>query len=451
MNAALARALYRAGQYARGERVFEVLSELEASQRWTLDRLREVQWMRQQRLIRHAWDTVPHYREAFRHAGWTDGVLRDREQWSALPLLSKGDVHHGAERLMSSRPEAGTLATTSGSSGTPVAVMRGHRSWSHAHANVFRGWHWHGLDVGDPYAYFWGLALDASSRRQAALRDWFFNRRRLSAFEADPRRMHAFFERLCSAPARFGFGYPSAVMQFAEYVRTAGLDGSRLGWRAVITTAEMLKPHQRDVLADTFGARVVDSYGCAEVGVAGFECESGGMHVPVESVVVDLEPVGDGLSEVLLTDLHNFTQPVIRYRIGDLVASPSSEACPCGRALPLLGALHGRAGDVIQLPDGRRVNPLLPYYLFRPHAKAGHVRAYQFVERGDGRIEVRVVPGEGWEDALRASITREVSEGLGLPVDVVSDRPLIRSGRGKLRDYVRLEGPGSVTSAGEDA
>jgi phenylacetate-CoA ligase len=433
----LARWLYLGAQGVRGEPVAEVLHDLERSQGWPPERLRALQWERQRAIARYAFETVPWYRERWSAPGITPEDLRDPADWARLPALEKRDLQeHGAELTSTRAPRGHVKAATSGSSGTPVAIARGHRSWAHAHANVIRGWHWHGLDVGDPYAYFWGLALDTPGRRQAAVRDWFFNRRRFSAFETDPGRARAFYDRLRRSPARFAFGYPSAVMQFTEQVRAQGLDGLALRWRAIVTTSEMLRPHQRERMSATFGCRVADSYGCAEAGVAGIECEAGGMHVPVESVVVDLEPVGDGLFDVLLTDLHNRVQPLIRYRVGDLVG-PADGACACGRGLPLLGQLQGRAGDAITLPDGRVVSGLLPYYIFRHHAKSGAVREYQFVEFPDGRLELRVTAGTGWSDALAREVRDEVSRGLGLPVEVrVVDR-FERRGRGKHRDWVR--------------
>ena len=447
MNAGLARWLYLGAQQWRGEPVVAVLRELEASQGWPLERLLALQWERQRALVRHAFETVPLYRERWSALGLSPEDLRGPADWARIPPLEKRDVQEHPAALRSTHAPRGSVkATTSGSSGTPIAVLRGHLSWAHAHANVFRGWRWHGLEVGDPYAYFWGLALDRAGRRQAGLRDGFFNRRRFSAFETDPARARAFYDGLRRRPARFGFGYPSAVMQFTELARAQGLDGRALGWRAVITTAEMLRPHQRERLGETYGCRVVDSYGCAETGVAGFECEAGGMHVPVESVVVDLEPVGEGLFEILLTDLHNRVQPLIRYRIGDLVRSAPGP-CPCGRALPLLGALQGRAGEAITLPDGRVVSGLLPYYIFRHHAKSGKVREYQFVEFPGGRLELRVTAGAGWSDAVAHEIRDEVSRGLGWQVEVRVVPRFERRGRGKHRDWVKAadlgEGPGA--------
>lgn len=438
MNARLSRWLYYAAQGVRGEPVRAVLAELESSQRWPLERLKALQWERQQALFRHAFETVPFYRERWRRAGLAPDALRAPADWERLPMLEKHELRELGESLRSSRAPRGLKATTSGTSGTPIAVLRSHASWAHAHANVFRGWHWHGIEVGDRYAYFWGLALDALGRRQAGWRDTMFNRERLSAFEITPAGARAFYERLRAHPARFGFGYPSAVTHFADEVAAQGLDGRALGFRAVITTSEVLREEQRERLERTFGCRAVDSYGAAEVGVTGFECEAGGMHVPVESVALDFVPAEGGVFEVLVTDLFNLSQPVVRYRIGDFVAAPPG-ACGCGRALPLLGRIQGRAGEFITLPDGRRINGLLPYYIFRHHAKSGLVREYQFVQFADGRIELRVLPGDAWSDAAKDAIETEVAAGLGVPVSLKRVECIRRTGRGKFRDWVKAE------------
>lgn len=439
MNAWLFRQFYYAAQTLRGEPVAPVLRELEASQHWPLEKLRDLQWDRMRALYAHAWSTVPWYRETWGAAGFGPDSLRSREDWDRLPALGKPEIREHSARLVSSQAPAGLKATTSGSSGTPVAVLRDHRSWGHAHGNLIRGWHWHGIEVGDPYAYFWGLALDASGRRQAGLRDWFFHRQRLSAFEITPARAKAFFEQIRRRPTVWGMGYPSAITNFADEVLAQKLDGRSLGWKAAITTAEVLRPHQRERLQQAFGCTVVDSYGCAEIGVTGFGCEAGSMHVPIESVVVDTVPTDDGRFEVLLTDLFNYSQPVIRYRIGDMVEAPPEGACVCGRALPRLGALQGRAGDFIQLPDGRVINGLLPYYIFRHHAKSGKVREYQFVEFSNGTIELRVLPGSEWTEAARGEIEHEVGQGMGLPVKLRTVERIARVGRGKHRDFMKAK------------
>jgi len=428
--------MYFAAQRWRGEPVGRVFRDLEQSQHWPAERLREQQLAYQRRLVRHAWDTVPYYREVWSAIGFEPDDLRSEADWARLPMLDKATLQERGPQMVSSQAPPGLKSATSGSSGVPVGVVRGHLSWAHTHANYFRHWRWHGIEAGDRYAYFWGLALDKEGRRQAALKDWFFNRSRCSPFELTPASARAFYDLLRRKPARFALGYPSAVTQFADEVAAQGLDGRALGWKAVVTTSEVLHPHRRDRIESVFGCRVIQHYGAAEIGVASMDCEHGTMHIVSESAVMDLVPQPEGPAEVLLTDLHNFAEPVIRYRIGDLV-EPRNEPCACGRHLPAHGLIHGRSGDTIELPDGRRVNGLLPYYIFRHHAKSGRIREYQFVQFPEGRIELRVTPGEGWSEEVRTGIETEVTQGLGVRVEVRVIPRFERRGRGKHRDFIK--------------
>ncbi len=444
MHPLLARLLYHAAQMQRGEPVAAVQRDLERSQHWPAERLRELQWQRLRALVEHCHARVPFYRERWKAVGFEPGDLKSMGDWRRLPMLDKVDVQQHSERLHAQGGPAGLKAATSGSSGTPVAIDRAHLSWAHAHAQVFRGWKWYGIECGDRYAYFWGVPLAAADAATAARKDRFFNRIRCSAFTLDAAHARAYFERLPRESTRFAFGYPSAITQFASEVLAQNLPGRSLRWRAVITSAEVLHDHQRETITAAFGCPVVDSYGCAEVGVAGFEHPEGGMRVPVESVVVDHARTESGEYELLLTDLHNYRMPVLRYRVGDLIEPvgdplteefwplPAQARC----ALPLLGRVSGRAGDTLTLPDGRRINANQPSYIFKSHGRDGRVREYQFVQFPAGRVELRIVAGPAWAPQWTDRLRGEVREVLGIDVEVRLVERFDRQGRGKHRDFV---------------
>lgn len=452
MHPLFARLLYHAAQQYRGEPVAAVMRELDRSQHWPAERLRELQWTRLQSLVQYCHARVPFYRDRWRAAGFEPGDLKTITDWRRLPFMDKSDVQAHPERMHAHGGPSGLKAATSGSSGTPVAIDRAHLSWAHAHAQVFRGWKWYGLGIGDRYAYFWGVPLAEADRVTAQKKDRFFNRIRCSAFTLDAQHAREFFGMLQRDSTRFAFGYPSAVTQFAEELLEQKLDGRSLRWRAVITSAEVLHEHQRERIRAAFGCPVVDSYGCAEVGVAGFEHPEGGMRVPVESVVVDHAPTDEGTYEILLTDLHNRRMPLLRYKVGDLVepvGDPTADdfwPLPAGAqcALPLLGRVAGRAGDTLTLPDGRRLNANQPSYIFKSHGRDGRVREYQFVQFPAGRVELRIVAGPAWAPQWLERLRAEVREVLGIEVEVKLVERFERRGRGKHRDFVKAEDVGEA-------
>jgi phenylacetate-coenzyme A ligase PaaK-like adenylate-forming protein len=458
----LHRLFYDAAQWWRREPVTAVIRELAASRTLSRDELRDLQWQRQRDLLRYAWETVPWYRQRMQEQGIEPREVSTREAWSTLPVVEKSEIQARSREFMSSRAPRGFAASTSGSSGTPVTIYRSQRSWAHAHANMIAHMGWHGVEWGERHAYFWGVPIDAAGRRKAQLRDAMFNRDRCSAFDLDDALAHRFYRRQIKRPARYAIGYPSALTRFAEALETLRLDGRALGWRVAITTAEVLHDHQRERIERVLGCGVADSYGSAEVGLIGLECEHARMHVPVESVAVDVVVNDEGLSELLLTDLHNYSQPLIRYRIGDVLreADDGSDAapqavdaahaaaadpwatppCPCGRPLPVIGRVSGRAGDTLELPDGRRINANLPSYIFKKHGKADTIREYQFVQFPGGRIVLRITLGPNWRDDTRPQLLTQVRDVLGIDVELEIVPRIERRGRGKHRDFVRAEG-----------
>jgi phenylacetate-coenzyme A ligase PaaK-like adenylate-forming protein len=135
--------------------------------------------------------------------------------------------------------------------------------------------------------------------------------------------------------------------------------------------------------------RPFDFYATTE-GLYGTVCREGSMHLfddlcVVENVDDDGRPVAPGEvgSRLLVTNLFNRVQPLIRFEVTDLV-SIEPEPCPCGRSLMRLRSLEGRAEEVLRL-GGVTVHPLQ----FALVTADPDVREFQVVQVGDG-LRLRV-------------------------------------------------------------
>ncbi len=160
--------------------------------------------------------------------------------------------------------------------------------------------------------------------------------------------------------------YPSTALLLAQE-HVAGRLRSRP--REVWTGGETLTPAVRRFVAEAFDCAVVDSYGASECFALAGECRCGGLHLNSDWVI--LEPVdergrpvpaGEVGASVLLTNLANHVQPLLRYDLGDRVRL-HVERCACGSALPLID-LQGRCDDTLRLspPDHEPVT-LVPLAL----------------------------------------------------------------------------------------
>ncbi len=193
-------------------------------------------------------------------------------------------------------------------------------------------------------------------------------------------------------------GYPSILALLADEQLAGRLD---IAPRIVTTTSEVRTPEMTERIVAAWGVTPFNVYASTETGIIAVDCDRhAGLHlfedyVLVENVDPDGRPVPDGQpgSRLLLTNLFNRTQPIIRYGLSD-IATIESAPCDCGRTFRRLVALDGRSDDVLILPgrDGREV-AVHPLAIRSPFAALPEVRQYQVVH--EGSLRVRAVPREG--------------------------------------------------------
>jgi phenylacetate-coenzyme A ligase PaaK-like adenylate-forming protein len=190
---------------------------------------------------------------------------------------------------------------------------------------------------------------------------------------------------------------------------------------AIWTGGEWLSIGTRQHLQEVFGCPVVDDYGASEFMSIACDCGHGWLHLNADWVVLepvdrDYQPVAPGTPShtVLLTNLANKTQPIIRYDLGDSVTFKPG-LCECGSALPAL-RVEGRQDDLLAFPapDGTTVR-LLPLALTTVLEEEAEVFEFQLVQNAPDALVVRLQEGEraAWGrvyEALRAYLRQH-----GLP------------------------------------
>ena len=132
----------------------------------------------------------------------------------------------------------------------------------------------------------------------------------------------------------------------------------------LISVAEVLEPQEKQHLETIFQVRVEQIYQCTE-GLLAVSCAAGSLHLQEDLVAVQLEalaesePGGEQVFTPIVTDLWRTTQPIIRYRLNDLVTL-SHQPCACGSDWRALARIEGRKDDICYFPlaDGA----LRPFY-----------------------------------------------------------------------------------------
>ncbi|GAA2273321.1 coenzyme F390 synthetase [Nonomuraea roseoviolacea subsp. roseoviolacea] len=221
----------------------------------------------------------------------------------------------------------------------------------------------------------------------------------------------------------------------------------------VIPGGETATPEALERLASAFRAKVRAAYAATECGYLSSGCAHGWYHVNsdwavVEPVDADHRPVpaGQPSHTVLISNLANRVQPILRYDLGDSVVL-RPDPCPCGSPLPAI-RVRGRAADLLSFParDGEQVS-LSPMLFGTLLDRSPGVEGFQLVQTAPTTLRVRLRVGDGADaEAVWGTVRGELAHLLAEHEagDVTLERaeePPQQSPGGKLRRIIPLTRP----------
>ena len=398
---------------ARGEHVSKYLKQYEASQWWSQNDIANYQLNRVKELFVYAANNCPYYKKSLTEKGFDVASIHDLSSISQLPEISKTDIVKYRSTITSSKKSLNISSkTTGGSTGQAVTILKNANALARERAATWRSYRWAGVEVGDVQARFWGVPLTSKSRYISKVVDFISNRSRLSAFSITEVELDKYYEKLVKINPAYLYGYVSMITVFAEHIKNKGYPALP-SLRSVITTSEVLDETSRTTIEKAFNVKVYNEYGCGEVGSIAHECEYGNMHIMAENMIVEIDKADspDGTSgEIIVTDLFNYAMPLIRYRIGDF-ATLSSEKCSCGRGLPILKHVHGRAYDVLIDPDGRKYHPEALMYVFEElKSKQSGIKQFQVIQKAVNKLQINLVLEGGHAPSIELQLTNRIRE-----------------------------------------
>ena len=424
---------------AAASAVLALLLQLERSQ-WLAPAELEAEQSRQLDLVtRHAWNTVPHYRAAWEGC-YDPSQPMSRERLAALPVLSRRELQGRYQELKSraAPPEHGGVVETrtSGSSGTPVRTLTSGVTGAMWKAITLRDHAWRRRNLAGKLAVIrrghggvaasWGAATAGLlSTGQCVARD-------VDASQ------DAHLDWLAREQPAYLLTYPSLVVELARASLRRGL---RLpGLLEVRTLGESLGPDVRALCRDAWDVPLADFYSAEEVGYIALQCpDYEHYHVQAENVVVEIIdqrgapcPPGE-VGRVVITTLHNFAMPLVRYEIGDYASFGTP--CSCGRGLPVLERIAGRVNSMLVTSSGDRYWPV---FRMRQAQDLMAIRQHQFVQKRFDLVEARLVvdrrPTAEQEEELLRHMAQLMPQGIRLQIVYCDALP--RTAGGKWQDFI---------------
>jgi phenylacetate-CoA ligase len=434
-------------------------AEMQRAQWLTSEELQDRTNARLKELLKHAAENVPFYSQHYKRQGVAPDELRNVNDLALLPILSKTDYrrHKPSEFYAANVPEYRRLEkATSGSTGEPFSFCLDRRAQPIIFASHLFYDSWHGLQPFDRYIRIVApaaaqaplpsnatgavrLQRAITNRLQNLYESW--TQEKISLWEVNSERAESVWRRMEAFRPKFVLGYTSTLAAIADELLQRDLRLSQ-PVRGVITIAETLTPNRRRLIEEYFGATIINRYGLREFGSwSAQSCAESPdrFHINTELVVCEILRE-DGTQcaprergRVVLTDLHNYARPFIRYETGDLAAA-SSENCTCGRGFPLLGPIEGRSLECVRTPSGNEISPaILGHFLFVYHDHLDAVLHYQLVQESANQVSLLIVPGERWDEQrhvrLRSELGRLIGDGVEVDVKTVLAIPPEKSGK----------------------
>ncbi len=414
----------------------DVFSMLMDSLTWPADVMQEFKRNQLAQLLRHAKANVPFYKTRLDCVVKPDGSI-DWSRWNEIPILTRAELQKNKKQMIARRLPPGHGPTrrffSSGSTGVPVEVVSTHLAISVQMALVSRYFTLRGVDPMGRRAQFWfkppkgyafkndvtWLTPTTSGQDGGTL----IGNRKLSFAGW----LNLLEEHRISIFNEFATTMVQLAHENLQRKKRVHLD-------AVIPYGMGLSAAEYDLLAESFGAKVIVPYSSKEGGLIAFSCGHGSnFHVCEEAVhceYQDADHTGDDEKEIIITPIFSSAQPLIRYRQGDIVMPGSG--CSCGIKLPVLRRIVGRADDVFHLAGHPVPVVGISDGLVIQHLKAS---AFQIAQTGENDLEVRFVSQTKATPIARRVLTHHIRRALSHPVVVSYSRrnelPLTLGGKQK--------------------
>jgi phenylacetate-CoA ligase len=420
--------------------VLAVLHQLEQSQWLDHDRLSALQLRQLDGVLRHAYGTCDGYRR--RWAGFYEPEAPlSYERFARLPLLARRALQDGFDELCSRRTPAAhgepIEQRTSGSTAAPVRLLTTRLSGLFWNAITLRDHLWHGRDFRRK------LAVIRRESEQSTAPNWGAATAGLvttgpavgNSIRTDAATLLNWLQR--EQPG-YLFTYPSLVTDLARLSIERRIELP--GLLEVRTFAESLGPDVRELCREAWGVPLTDMYSATESGYLALQCpDHAHYHVQSEGVLLEVlddrgTPCEPGqVGRVVVTSLHNFAMPLVRYDIGDYaeVGAP----CSCGRGLPVLTRILGRVRNMLVTADGKRYWPV---FGTRALMDSTPVLQYQFVQTTPQRIDAHLVVSAPLSADQEAMFRERVMSQLphGIDVQIVYCDRIERSAGGKYEEFL---------------
>lgn len=362
-----------------------------------------------ERAVKH----VPYYREYWKKRGVGKSVWADINNW---PILTKDEVRKNNHLFLADdcNPKRMYTEYTSGTSGTPLKMYWSRETTLEYYAIYERRIkNWHGINSDMNYLMLGGRMVIPAEQKEPPfwIKNKYMNQLYMSSYHLADTNVAAYVQAINSFNPKYMLGYASSMYSLALLIKQSKQTVTPL--TCAISNAEPLLEHQRELIEEVFGCKMVNTYGMSELvtGACTFDNideyviwpEVG--KVEIVDFNTDQQMENGKVGRIICTSLLNKDMPLIRYETGD---SGSITKSTSGINHYKINQLTGRIDDLVITKDGRRIGRLDPVF-----KKDFNLKEAQIIQNSLEDFTIKIVPTALFSKQNEIEIAESLRERVG--------------------------------------
>ncbi|MEW7290784.1 CoF synthetase [Aquimarina sp. 2304DJ70-9] len=352
-------------------------------------------------------------------------------QLSDFPVINKNLIRDNFDDFKSSKYKTKNcvLVSTSGSTGAPFSVLQ---NMSKRCRNTGDNLYYSkksGYEIGYELVYIkiWPDHI----KRTLFSKDWIQNIVPQSVFKLEDDTIAEFIKKLEESTSKKSFlGYVSAFEKICKYLDKVNAKPIQCNVHSIITISEGLNAYTRNRMQKYFGVVPVSRYSNNENGIIAqedgddtrrFMINLASYHVEILHLDKDIPVTNGERGRIVVTDLHNYAMPLIRYDTGDIGSMDVGE-----KGVPFLTSIEGRKLDLIYNTSG----DLVPSHISYKLCKYGEYKQFQLIQYGEKEYLIKLNTDQKVdEEKMLLEYKEYLGQDANITIEYVDEIPLLSSGK----------------------
>jgi len=396
----------------------EYLEDIRKKDSWSKEQIHNFQKQKLKETLEYALKYVPYYREMWKsiHLNFPTKDPLDINNW---PILEKDSIRDNLELFISDEVKKNELThmPTSGTSGKPMNFWLSQYTLSYWYAMYeHRIKVWNGVSEKDRWANIGGQLICAIDQKKPPFWTWNIGMKQLylSSYHITPENIPFYIEAIKKYKIAYLLGYVSSIYNLANEGLKQGLNLPK--FKVVITNAEPLYAHQKEVIEKAFSCKAIETFSACEFSFGSNQNLEGKMYIWPEAGFVEvldesgnIKPSGKG--QLIISGFLNKAMPLIRYKLGDSATINTGQTGSLN--YDYFEEITGRTDDMVVTSDGKFVGRLDP--VFKSNIK---IKESQIIQEDYSKFTVRIVPDQGFTDKDTESIVQRLRDRVGKEAEV---------------------------------